>query len=173
LDFTMITPNGASAFTDSMQIVIRFLDRPEGAGTTGLPLTRFPYVDDIQINLLGADDDYDGVPNAVDACPAVNAAGQDANGDGCIDEGATLRHVESWSAGPISYVLSSNGDPRITDGSDLDEVRAGFQVWEGVSGSNLDLVEQSASSVQNSSSMDGSSHHVRGLAREPAAQRSR
>jgi YVTN family beta-propeller protein len=147
-------PSGASSLTDSTQIVLRIINRPE-AGFTGLPLSRFPYIDDIEVNLLGADSDYDGVANAVDGCPTVNAAGQDANGDGCIDEGATLRHVESWAAGPVRYALSTNGDPRITDGSDLDEVRAGFQVWEGVPGSSLDLQEEPVSSVQNSSSMDG------------------
>jgi len=155
-DFTIFTPL-VSQFTDSVQFVLRSLDRPEPSlRLLGRTPTRLPFIDDIEIYLINVDRDHDGVPDAVDGCPTVSAAGQDANGDGCTDQGATLRHVESWSESrPLHVAISANGDPRIADGSDLTEVQAGFQAWSGVPGSSLSIQFDAPTVAHDSSPLDG------------------
>jgi hypothetical protein len=120
---------------DSIQVVFQVEDRGEAfGGLTGRPRTRLPFLDDIRIYQILSDSDGDGVANVVDGCPTVNASGQDADGDGCVDSTATMRHVESWSrASPaITYALTQDGDPAIVDGTDLAAVRGSTPgSWSG------------------------------------------
>ncbi len=148
----LITPIGSSVRTDSLQAVIRFFSRNFDVGLSG---TRHPFFDNLEIYLMRADSDFDGVADSVDACPTVSAAGQDADGDGCVDEGATLRHAESWSASrPVRFTVSANGHPDITDGSDIQAVVDGFQAWEGAQGSNLAIQVDPTTADISSSAFD-------------------
>jgi hypothetical protein len=148
-----------SVVCDSIQIYFEINDYCERFGVNPAlrPSVRHPFFDDIQILQFHKDADFDGVRDSKDLCPSVCAAGQDADGDGCVDGTATLRHVESWpaSASPIHFRLSQNGDPSITDGSDLQALRDAFAAWAAVPGANVQLVEDAVTSQTNASATDG------------------
>jgi len=165
---TVPDQTGGCCLLDSVKVVLEVWDQFERFKDVPLlnvqiddpesrPPTRLPFLDDLSIVAYGVDQDYDGVADAYDACPTVSGAGQDSDGDGCPDEAATLRHVESWSAdgGPITFQISQQGHPGITDGSDLQAVRDGFATWQGISGSNLSIVEAPVTSQTNASATDG------------------
>ena len=151
-DFQMTQPD------DSLQLVFQVEDRGEvGGNLGGRPTTRLPFIDDIRLTQLGVDGDRDGVADAQDACPAVNATGQDADADGCVDPTATLHHVESWGMEdrPIRYRIAQDGMPAITDGSDLNAVRAGFTEWLTVDGADVPLAEDPVTPQRDASALDG------------------
>ena len=102
---------------------------PAGCHVSGH--SKLPYLDDIRLYQLGVDRDHDGVADALDACPDSCAAGQDADGDGCVDATATMRHVESWDGSAPAAALPDlgPGDPRINDGSDFTAITNGFAAW--------------------------------------------
>jgi len=149
---------------DSVQIVFFASDLTEQLDTFYFPAgetlhltTRLPYLDDIRVYQLNVDRDHDGVADALDACPDLCAAGQDADGDGCVDATATMRHVESWDHGdlPLHYEISSRGDPRIHDGSDLTAITNGFAAWAAVPGTALHVVPDGLVTQTNTSAYDG------------------
>jgi YVTN family beta-propeller protein len=145
---------------DSIQIVFEVLDQPErllGTPPQARPIARLPILDDLALWQYGVDPDFDGVADALDACPDGCAAGEDANGDGCVDSTATLRHVESWARdqGPIRYRISQAAVPSITDGSDLAAVRDGFLVWTMVDGAQVPLLEEPVTTQQTAGAFDG------------------
>ena len=150
-------PTG-SVHCDSLQLVFVILDsfdRFNVDPATRAP-TRLPWIDDVRLVRSHADSDYDGVSDTFDACPSVCAAGQDADGDGCVDATATLRHVESWASSslPIHYRISQNGDPRISDGSDLQALRNAFATWAAVPGANVQVVEDPITPQKDASATD-------------------
>ncbi|MEO5617367.1 MAG: Ig-like domain-containing protein, partial [Candidatus Eisenbacteria bacterium] len=140
---------------DSVQLVFEIQERERGL--TALPYSRLPFLDEIEVMELGADSDYDGIADAVDACPSVCAAGQDADGDGCPDPTSTMRHVESWSSGlpSISFTPSATGLPGVNDGSDLLAVRAAAAAWRDVPGAINRLTEVLPTPQTASSALDG------------------
>ncbi len=144
---------------DSLQIVIMIADsRDLFLGQTyGSPHTRFPYIDQVRVKLLHQDADRDGVRDDADACPTTSAEGEDADGDGCLDATASMRHTESWSLvdRPVHVRLSQAGDPRITDGTDLAAVRGGLAAWQGIAGSSVTIVEDATTSQTNAAALDG------------------
>ncbi len=141
---------------DSVQLVFEIQER-ERTLITGLPFSRLPYLDDFEVAELAVDRDYDGIADAVDACPDECAAGQDADGDGCLDPTSTMRHVESWrsSLATVRFVPSLPGLPGVTDGSDLQAIRAAAAAWRDVPGATNRLVEALPSSQLAASAMDG------------------
>lgn len=137
---------------DSVQIVIELLDQPErllGVLPQQRPTARLPILDDIELIQFNVDTDFDGVASKVDACSTSCAAGQDANGDGCVDNTATLHHVESWANGPIGYRLS-NFTP-----AEQTAIRAGFNAWTAVPGANVPLSEGPVTTQVAASGLDG------------------
>src|SRR5262249_33372305 len=112
---------------------------------------------DIHLYQFDVDTDHDGVADGVDPCPTVSAAGEDADGNGCAQPTATLHHVESWSAAslPLHFVISQNGIPAITDGSDFAAVRQAFQTWQAVPGASLSAIENPLTTQTRASAMDG------------------
>jgi YVTN family beta-propeller protein len=129
---------------DSIQIVFSIEDRIEQAfsGTIFLPTlhsTRLPFLDDIRLYQLGVDSDFDGVADSHDACPSVLAAGQDADGDGCLDPTATFHHVESWASSslPLRYRMSQQRIPGISDLSDRNAILAAVNTWRNVPGADV------------------------------------
>lgn len=149
---------------DSIQIVIDILDQSErllGVLPQQRPTSHLPIIDDMELVQLGVDQDFDGVADAFDACPTVCAAGQDANGDGCVDPTATLHHVESWAGGsPIHYrIWSPSGgplaDPSAFSVAELAAVRAGFATWLAVDGATVPLIEDATTTQMNASALDG------------------
>jgi YVTN family beta-propeller protein len=158
-DFQVFSPAG-----DSMQVVFEVQDRGEELDPTANPIqliprpkTRLPFIDDVRIYQPGVDQDLDGVDDLTDACPTVSAAGQDANGDGCLDATATMHHVESWAASalPLHFRISQDGMPSVTDGSDLAAIRAAFRTWEAVPGAQLSAIEDAVTSQTVASPNDG------------------
>ena len=103
------------------------------------------------------DSDHDGVPDAVDQCPTVSAAGQDADADGCVDPTSTMHHVETWANTqlPIHVALPASEMPGFTDGSDLAALRAAMQTWRSVPGAQVQLVEDTPTAQTGASAMDG------------------
>jgi YVTN family beta-propeller protein len=154
----------SSGAGDSLQVVFEVQDRGEELDPTSNPIqliprprTKLPFIDDVRVYQVGVDQDHDGVPDATDACISVSAAGQDANGDGCLDPTATMHHVESWAASalPLHFRISQNGMPGVTDGSDLTAIRAAFQTWQNVPGVQLSAVEDAPTSQKIASPNDG------------------
>jgi hypothetical protein len=144
--------------TDSVQIVIEVLDQPErllGVLPQQRVTARLPVIDEIQLIQLQVDDDYDGVPNPTDVCGETSAAGQDANGDGCIEATATMRHVESWAGNDsIRYTISTGGTHPFS-AADLTAIRAGFNAWKGVTGASVPLVERPTTTQTDANMLDG------------------
>ncbi|MBI4719754.1 MAG: hypothetical protein HY770_00665 [Chitinivibrionia bacterium] len=77
------------------------------------------------------DSDQDGVADASDACPGEDASYFDRDGDGCIDTAIGARHVEYWSVedDTVTYYISEDGAPNITDGSDMAAIVQAMTVW--------------------------------------------
>lgn len=149
---------------DSVQVVFYAQEQSEiddpmtfPPGYSPFSASKLPYLDDIRVYQLNVDRDHDGVADALDACPDSCAAGQDADGDGCVDATATMRHVESWdrSALPLHYVVSAQGDPRIGDGSDLTAITDGFAAWAAAPGTALQVVQDGLVTQTNTSAYDG------------------
>jgi YVTN family beta-propeller protein len=164
--------------TDSVQIVIDLIDQPErllGTLPQQRPTAHVAIIDDIDLIQVGVDTEFDGVPDALDSCPTVCAAGQDANGDGCVDATATLHHVESWAASDsIHFAISSLGPqpnaiaspanasrtvmPALAapfGAAELAAIRAGFGVWLAVDGAAVPLSEVPPTSQTVATAMDG------------------
>lgn len=89
--------------------------------------------------LIPNDDDGDGVPNGTDLCPAENSAPFDRNGDGCLDPFRGARHIEYWSTtdNSISYVISADAAPNITNGSDITAIQNAFAAWPAIANTEL------------------------------------
>ncbi len=87
-------------------------------------------------SLAGADSDGDGIDDQNDLCPFENAANFDRNNDGCIDDGAGGRHVEYWGTADsvLTYVISQNGAPGVSDGSDFTAIQNAFGAWTAIGG---------------------------------------
>ena len=107
---------------DSIQLVFSIEDRTGPAYYGGvyaptMHATRLPFLDDIRVYQIGVDSDHDGVADSQDGCPSILAAGQDADGNGCLDPTATFHHVESWASSsmPLRYRMSLQRIPGITD----------------------------------------------------------
>ncbi len=129
---------------DSIQLVFSIEDRREQAfyGSIYMPsmhATRLPFLDDIRLYQLGVDSDFDGVADSQDACPSVLAAGQDADGNGCLDPTATFHHVETWASSslPLRYRISLQRIPGITDFSDRAAFLAAVNAWKNVPGAKV------------------------------------
>lgn len=146
---------------DSIRFVIQVEDRftqfAEDQGElVGLRDSKLPYFDNIRVLQLFADQDYDGVADNVDACPDENAALEDADGDGCVDPTASMRHIEFWPAGqPIRYRYSRNGLPGVTDGSDLAALDAAFAAWQEVADVEIPLEREPDTDQTTASARDG------------------
>jgi len=133
-------PLGPPPAGDSIQVVFSIEDRREQlALATAPPSTRLPLLDDIRLYQIGVDTDFDGVADSQDACPGVLAAGQDADGNGCLDPTATFHHVETWAASslPLLYRMSAQRIPGITDFSDRNAILSAFATWRAVPGANV------------------------------------
>ncbi len=146
---------------DSVQIQLQVEDREELMFTEGNDSPRgpsvLPYLDDIRVYQQFIDADHDGIADPVDPCTFVSAAGQDANGDGCPDSTATMRHVETWlnASRPIHFTIAQSGDPAIHDGSDVAAIRAAVASWLAVPGASVPLVEDARSPRNTANVLDG------------------
>ncbi|MGC1392600.1 MAG: Ig-like domain-containing protein, partial [Bacteroidales bacterium] len=60
--------------------------------------------------------------------------------------------VGSW---PFSYTLNKDGVPNITDGSDLDAVRASFQTWSDISTADIQFVDAGTTTSKYANANDG------------------
>jgi YVTN family beta-propeller protein len=143
---------------DSIQVVYQVEDISE-SGTTP-PTNRpsaLPYLDNLAIRQITPDTDHDGVADVRDACPNLSSVGEDADGDGCPDPTASLHHVRTWALAdrPIHFALSQDGDPTITDGSDLVAVRQAFATWAQVPGASLAALEDPVTAQKAASAFDG------------------
>ena len=114
------------------------------SGTTAQPL------------LLPGDTDHDGVPDAIDNCPAVNASFFDRNGDGCIDDGAGARHTEFWAKSqmPFTYYINADGVPGITNGSDFTAVQNGMNAWPAIPNVVFSVAYAGTSAQQVAAALD-------------------
>jgi DNA-binding beta-propeller fold protein YncE len=103
------------------------------------------------------DTDGDGVSDDVDLCPGENASNFDANGDGCIDEVASARHIEYWdnSDFPLVYVINQDGAPGISDGSDITEIQNGIATWTSIPGADVSVSYGGTTSQQDAQALDG------------------
>ena len=147
---------GGSFVCDSIQIVMGVQDRREallGYGEQATS-TRLPYLDDIQVFERSVDADFDGVADVNDLCPAENAAGQDANGDGCIDPTATFHHVETWPAGRTIEYQYAIGANTLVPGA-FAMLDSAFAAWTGVAGATVPLQKLLPTSVKDGSPFDG------------------
>ncbi len=90
----------------------------------------------VRCTQVGDDADGDGVVGASDLCPSEDASGFDSDGDGCVDDGMSARHVECWDRAmfPIVYWHSEAGCPGITDDSDSAAVKAAMDSWISIQG---------------------------------------
>lgn len=87
------------------------------------------------------DADNDGVPNALDLCPYVSSEYFDRNGDGCVDEVTSARHVEYWGdTDTLTYYISEGGSPNISDGSDIAALTQSMDTWRILPGSDMPVV---------------------------------
>jgi YVTN family beta-propeller protein len=140
---------------DSVQAILELTDRE----TLAYPFpngSKLPFFDDLAVIEIGVDRDHDGVPDAEDACPDVQAAGQDADGDGCVDAFATMKHVEYWPAGrAIRFAISQEGDPANVDGSDITALEQAFATWAAVPGADLEFAERPLTAQKDVSAADG------------------
>ncbi|MFZ9887807.1 MAG: MYXO-CTERM sorting domain-containing protein [Myxococcota bacterium] len=83
-------------------------------------------------------------PVAVLAVAATPASGYKVQGPSFDREG-----------GPVPFHLEPNGSDDVTDGSDLDEVRAAFRMWSCVEGSGLRFLESLTPGERQESLTDG------------------
>jgi len=162
-DQELLYPIDYSSFDgmDSVKVLFQIEGRREALPLIDAPgelATRLPYLDDLELYELGADaSDYDGVPDIHDDCPVVFAAGEDADGDGCISPTASMRHIESWSNAslPIRFQLADNGDPDLPGNIELAQIRQGFAAWDAVPEANLSFVEGPTVPSGDANSVDG------------------
>ncbi|MEO5989851.1 MAG: Ig-like domain-containing protein, partial [Candidatus Eisenbacteria bacterium] len=149
------------ANADSIQIVWQVEDHLDRVLTGNQSIferdSKFPYLDDFRVYVENADADADGIADALDGCVAVSAAGQDSDGDGCVDPTSTMKHVESWAAGdlPVQFSVSAQGSPGITDGSDLDELTNAAAIWNNVALATPTLQSNGTTAQTNASATDG------------------
>ncbi|MEQ1831711.1 MAG: Ig-like domain-containing protein [Candidatus Eisenbacteria bacterium] len=150
---------------DSVQIVWQIEDRiDENSDPVPRAPSKLPIFDEMRVYQFNADHDFDGVADRGDICTDVSAdgqpgsaAGQDADGDGCIDPTATLQHAESWNRDqyPIHYTFSAAGDPMNPSGQSLGVLRNAFAVWRNVTGADLPFVEDAPTPLKLASATDG------------------
>ncbi len=144
---------------DSGQLVFQIEDRAEEFNSGTLPSrppTALPFLDDIRLLQFHVDQDFDGVADVSDACPGASAAGQDADGNGCLEPTATMRHVESWSRDDaLRYRISEAGSAKIPDTSDMDAVASAFAAWQGVPGASLVVTRDPDTPQLDASATDG------------------
>jgi YVTN family beta-propeller protein len=137
---------------DSIQIVFEVLDQADrnlGTPPQARPTAHLPIFDDIEVVQVGVDSDYDGVADAFDACDSTCAAGQDRDGDGCVDATATMHHVESWR-GEIHYTLHDT-----FSAAEQAAIRAGISTWQAVDGVDLPISEDAMTPLANADALDG------------------
>jgi YVTN family beta-propeller protein len=60
--------------------------------------------------------------------------------------------VAQW---PLSYTLNKDGVPNITDGSDLDAVRASFQTWSAISTATIQFSDAGTTTAKYANASDG------------------
>lgn len=72
-----------------------------------------------------------------------------------MTEGNLGAQIVRWHTSNIPYYLHPNGSADVVDGSDLNDVRAGWQQWNGVSCSALNFTEAGMSSSLNVMSVGG------------------
>ncbi len=58
----------------------------------------------------------------------------------------------SW---PLRFTISQNGVPNITDGSDLDAVRASFQTWAAIPAADITFADNGTTSSRYANATDG------------------
>lgn len=106
--------------------------------------------------LLPGDADNDGVPDAIDQCPAEDASFFDRNGDGCIDDAASARHIEFWAKRdlPFRYYINADGAPGINNGSDFTAIQSGMSAWSGIQGVTFSVTYGGTTAQQNSGALD-------------------
>jgi YVTN family beta-propeller protein len=107
--------------------------------------------------LLPGDSDNDGVPDEIDQCPAEDASFFDRNGDGCIDDAASARHIEFWAKGdlPFTYYINADGAPGIGNGSDFTAIQSGMSAWSGIQGVTFSVTYGGTTAEENSDALDG------------------
>jgi len=107
--------------------------------------------------LIPNDSDGDGVPDSVDVCPTEDASLFDRNGDGCIDDGASARHIEYWGVEDttITYVVNAAGAPGVSDGSDFVAIDNAIASWTGIAGTSLHVVAGGTTTQATAVALDG------------------
>jgi YVTN family beta-propeller protein len=107
--------------------------------------------------MLPGDADNDGVPDAIDQCPAENASFFDRNGDGCIDDAASARHIEFWAKGdlPFVYYINEDGAPGISNGSDFTAIESGISSWSAIQGVTFPVTYAGTTTQKNAAALDG------------------
>ncbi|MEE9270600.1 MAG: Ig-like domain-containing protein [Candidatus Krumholzibacteria bacterium] len=146
---------------------------PAGAGTgpvfLGVIIDEFDEVEDedesdntafsaiILTTDTGADSDGDGVPDIVDLCPLEDASFFDRDGDGCLDDILSARHLEYWPPEdlPLPYFIHENGISGITDGSDFAALQAGMDVWSSIPGAEYAVSFQATTTQADAQALDG------------------
>ncbi len=91
------------------------------------------------LGLMPGDSDGDGVPDSTDLCPFEDASYFDRDGDGCLDEVLSARHIEYWAVDqmPFTYYIHEEGAPGIGDGSDFGAILASMSVWGAIPGTDF------------------------------------
>jgi len=144
--------------SEFIQFAFETADVPEAdANGINRPLTQLPLVDDIQMAVVGADTDQDGVADATDACNGEVASGHDADGNGCLDRFPTSVDRRYWAVAdrPIHYAFTITGDSSITNGSEFTEVRRAIATWQSVTGASFSVVEDPPIAGYVANSFDG------------------
>ncbi|MFQ5511713.1 MAG: Ig-like domain-containing protein [Candidatus Krumholzibacteriia bacterium] len=106
---------------------------------------------------VNADTDGDGVLDADDLCPTEDASFFDRDGDGCIDDIQSARHLEYWPPEdlPLPYFVHENGAPGIGDGSDFAALQAGMDAWSSIPGADVSASFQGTTTQVDAQAMDG------------------
>jgi len=102
-----------------------------------------------------ADEDWDGVGDLTDACPAETGSPFDRDGDGCRDEAIGARHVEYLALDTLAYYVNETGLPFVTDGSDITAIQEGMSAWNAVPDLGIVVANIGTTTQSDAQALDG------------------
>jgi hypothetical protein len=152
-DWTFVTPGGSWVDIPALE---RGSDLRWRANFFYALYDVLPVCEDLDLTFQFADDDFDGVPNGLDMCPAERASHFDFNRDGCLDPARGGRHIEYWPSGTnVEYSIHEDGIRTITDGSDFTAITASMDKWAAIAATSLGSLYNGTSTQDTAVAFDG------------------